>query len=219
MKRFSVIFLVIVFSLGFTQDVYPGVFGIKGGVNFARVSNLEEEEYLDFGTKHGLIIGCFYRFDLGASFSIQPEAYFSMKGTKAAGEDSAFGVPYSYDFRIKLNYLEFPILLKYKFPASGKLKPSLFAGPYLGFNSSAKTYARVESMGVVETEEEDVSEDVKNAEFGITVGASLDYDIGHSIIIIDVRYSFGLTRIQDDPDPGTPDAKNSVFSLMLGFAF
>jgi hypothetical protein len=135
MKRFSVIFLVIVFGLGFTQDVYSGVFGIKGGVNFARMSNLElvEEDMFDFGSKHGLIIGCFYRFDLGASFSNQPEAYFSMKGTKATGERSAYGVPYSYDFGFKLNYMEIPILMKYKFPANGKLKSSLFAGPYLGF--------------------------------------------------------------------------------------
>jgi hypothetical protein len=190
-------------------------------VNFARVSNLEEEDEFDFGTKTGLIIGCFYRFDLGASFSIQPEAYFSMKGTKAAGEESAFGVLYSYDFRLKLNYLEIPILLKYKFPANGKLKPSLFAGPYLGFNNSAKAFARVESesMGIEETEEEDISDDVKNTEFGITVGASLDYDIGHSSIIIDVRYSFGLTGILDDPYPDAPVSKNGVFSLMLGFAF
>jgi hypothetical protein len=231
MKRFSVIFMVIVFSLGFTRDVYPGVFGIKGGVNFARVSNLKAENLfhldLDFGTKHGLIIGCFYRFDLGASFSIQPEVYFSMKGTKATGEFSAHGVPRSYDVRLKLNYLEFPILMKYKFPANGKLKPSLFAGPYLGFNSSAKFFVRGESMGIEKTGEEDISHDVKNTEFGITVGASLDYDIGHSSIIIDVRYSFGLTGIYDDPipvsvsvpDPDTPVSKNGVFSLMLGFAF
>ena len=142
-----------------------------------------------------------------------------MKGTKAAGEFSANGVPESYNVGFKLNYLEFPILMKYKFLANGKLKPSLFAGPYLGFNSSAKFFVKVEKTG-----EEDVSENVKNTEFGITVGISLDYDVGHSSIIIDVRYSLGLTGIYEDPispfpDPDTPDSKNDVFSLMLGFAF
>ncbi len=216
MRKFSVIFLIMVFGLVFTQDVYPDGFGIKGGVNFARLANLEEDEF-DYGTKTGLIFGAFYRFDLGDRFAIQPEICFSMKGAKAEGEESAYGIPYSYDIRVKLNYLEIPVLLKYKFHTQGKLKPSLFAGPYVGFNTSAKMFTRVEVIGIKETEEEDVADEVRNTDFGLIVGASLDYDIGHSIIIIEVRYSMGLTRIPEDPDAS--DAKNSVFTLMLGYAF
>jgi hypothetical protein len=220
MKKLSVICLVIVFGLVFSQNVYPNGYGIKAGVNFADISNLEnpflEMLGIKFGTKIGVIAGAFYRIDLTNSFAIQPEVYYSQKGTRASGKGSIYDVPYSYDFSLRLDYIEIPLLMKYRIPTRGKFTPGIFAGPYVAFKVSAKAALTVESEGMKQTQEVDI-EDVKKMDFGLAFGANLDFDIGHSSIIIDIRYSLGLSKISEYEDD--PDMKNSAFTLMLGYAF
>jgi hypothetical protein len=136
-----------------------------------------------------------------------------MKGTKASGSGVIYGYGYSYDLSIEINYLEVPVLMKYKILPEGDYTPSLFAGPYVAFQMSAKGSATVEVDGVSQTEEMDM-EEVKSIDLGITFGGSLGIKVGSGRIILDIRYSFGLTKIADDTD-----AKNSAFTLMLGYAF
>jgi hypothetical protein len=220
MKKLSVICLVLVFGFVFSQNVYPDGYGIKAGVNFADLSNSQnpilEMFGIRFGTKIGIIAGAFYRIDLTDSFAIQPELYYSQKGTKASGEGSLYGAPYSYDFSFRLDYIEIPILMKYRIPTRGKFTPSIFAGPYVAFKASAKAVLTVESGGVKQTQEVDI-EKVKTMDFGLAVGANLDFDIGHSSIIFDIRYSVGLLKISEYEND--PEMKNSAFTLMLGYAF
>ncbi len=236
MKKLSVICLVIVFGFVFSQNVYPNGYGIKGGTNFANVYNVED--FYDFETKTGFIVGGFYRFDLKGNLAIQPEVYFSMKGAKASGVDtySYSGEYYSYtetetyDYSMELNYLEIPVLLKYQIPTRGKFKPALFLGPYVAFKMGAKltgTYkyeSTYEYDGEVYNEdyEENIDEElslIERTDFGIVVGASLDIEVGSGSLIIDARYNLGLTGLSKFDEESDPGMKNSAFTLMLGYAF
>jgi hypothetical protein len=123
-----------------------------------------------------------------------------------------FGVPIVYSLSINLDYIEIPILFKYKFPAQ-KINFALFAGPYVALKARAKGTFTVSGSGYEESEDVDL-EDVKSTDFGLTFGADAAYKIGKGCIIIDLRYSLGLVEIADGSD-----AKNSAFTLMLGFAF
>lgn len=227
MRKYIAAMTVITPMLLFSPYANGDGFGIKGGVNFTDVSSIRVVDIpLDyyFGTKTGLIIGAFYRFDLGKRFAIQPEVYYSMKGTKASGEETIINMLLSYDIRVKLSYLEIPVLIKYKVPAKGKIKPTIFVGPFLGFIWDAKLVGREEFAGQQATVEIDIGDFLKGAvDLGITFGAGLDFDTGHGSIILDARCSLGLTYTFEDvylySKLWAGQARNSTFSLMLGYAF
>jgi hypothetical protein len=231
MKKFSFIVLAIVFGLVFVPGVYPNDYGIKVGANFANIN--EEGGFYGFEIKTGFIVGGFYRFDLKGNLSIQPEVYFSMKGTKAAGEQTQFhyGEDYTqisrstWDFSMKLNYLEVPVLLKFRFPSKRKFKPNVFLGPYAAFKLSAEVTGTLifelteEYGGEVHTESRDYTGGLINhkrgIDFGIVIGAGFDIGMGSGSLVIDARYTLGLSNI----DKALPGENNSVFTLMLGYSF
>jgi len=232
MKRLSVMVLVMVLGLVFTQDLHPKGFGIKSGANFANVYNVEDS--LDYKTKTGFIVGGFFRFDLNNHLAIQPEAYFSMKGTRGGGAETYnyYGVTVTdtYEYTFKLNYLEIPVLLKYKIPASGKLKPSLFVGPCVAFKLSARltgsykheeTYASYYDSGYYSytTNVDEEVDAVERMDFGLVVGAGLDIEMGSTSLVIEARYNLGLTGLSKFADASDPGAKNAAFTLMMGIAF
>ena len=232
MKRLSVMVLVMVLGLVFTQDLHPKGFGIKSGANFANVYNVEDS--LDYKTKTGFIVGGFYRFDLNNHLAIQPEAYFSMKGSRAVGEDTYSyydsTVTTAYDYTLKLNYLEIPVLLKYKIPSGGKVKPNLFIGPSVAFKLSARltgsykyqeTYASSDYSGYYSyaTSIDEEVDAVERTDFGLVFGAGLDIEMGSSSLVIEARYNLGLTGLSKFADASDPGAKNAAFTLMMGIAF
>jgi len=101
-------------------------------------------------------------------------------------------------------------------PSPGGVKPCLFAGPVLALKLSGKMKA--EYAG--ESEEEDIEdEDMKSTDFGLVIGAGLDFGLGApgmGKLTVDIRYSLGLSTISTFEGD---DVKNGVFSLMVGFSF
>ncbi|GAH00873.1 unnamed protein product, partial [marine sediment metagenome] len=117
---------------------------------------------------------------------------------------------------IKLDYLEIPVLAKIIVPTPGGVKPCLFAGPVLALKLSGKMKAEYAGESV----EEDIEdEDMKSTDFGLVIGAGLDFGLGVSgmgKLTVDIRYSLGLSTISTFEGD---DVKNGVFSLMVGFSF
>jgi hypothetical protein len=194
MKTFRVFVLLIVFGFILTTAMYPGEHGIKFGVNFSRLSGSGS----DFGSQPGLIFGVFNRVDLKWNFAVQGEIYCSMKGAD------------SLSYEIKMNYLELPTLLVYNIPTGGKIRPNIFVGYYAAF----KLLAVAKRMYLSGSEDEEL--EVKKKDSGIVFGGSVLIDIGSGKLIVDARYSKGLSKIVES---GPVDIKNSAFTLMLGYAF
>jgi hypothetical protein len=189
--------------------------GVKGGVNLANIGGADIDEFeADLGTstdsKAGLVAGAFAEFMIGNMFAIQPELLYSQKGFKA---DSA-GV----ELKLKGDYLEIPVLLKINIPIEGsKVHPHVYAGPAVAFKASCKI--EVSGGGASASEDcEDAGLLIKSTDFGVAFGGGVSVDVGGAEVGVDVRYTLGLTSVDDDPDPF--DIKNKVISIMgtVGFA-
>ena len=183
--------------------------GFKIGVNYANVFGEEAtalEEFLgaDFKSKMGLCAGGFIQFNLSNVLTIQPEFLYSMKGARMEEEVLGETLKVAYN----LSYLEVPVLVKFMIPTPGGVKPSLFVGPAVAIKLGAKM--KVEYAG--DTDEDDVSDDVENTEFGLIIGGGLDF----GKIMFDVRYNLGLTTLSIYEDE---EIKNRGISFKVGFSF
>jgi len=175
-------------------------FGVRGGINLASV-NGDDVSFFDVSPKSrvGFSGGIFAGIRVTSNFLIQPEVLYTQKGAKYEEGGS--------EALIKLDYVEVPVLFKGRF-GSGGVKPSVFAGPAVGFKVSGKS--------AFDGEEEDL-EEAKGTEFGIVFGAGLDLAAGSGAFTIDARYTLGLTTLDDSAVAA--DIKNGVWSFSLGYAF
>jgi hypothetical protein len=150
--------------------------------------------------------------------SVQPELLYSSVGAKESEsetyDDSGFEVTEEYDATIALNYLSLPIMIQYKL---GKV--NLQAGPQLSFFMGGK-YKGDYSVTVDgdEVESGDFDEDVEDAlmkvkgmDFGFNLGLGMDFDK----LNIGLRYSAGLSKINDDE--GDDKYTNNVIQLSVGY--
>ena len=94
----------------------------------------------------------------------------------------------------KMEYLNVPVLFNYYVAPGFAVK----AGAQVGFLMKAKNG------------DYDFKDACKKVDFSIPVGLSYEF----SDFVIDARYNYGLTRINDD---GGKKHKNSVFMLTLGY--
>lgn len=164
---------------------------IKLGINIANV-NGDDADNTD--SKTGLIGGFGMKFGLGGMIAVQPEILYTKKGYKV---DMGNG-----DVSINLDYVEIPVLAKLNMP----MIPGFYAGPALAFNTAA------------EDEDGNEIENVKGTDFGLVLGADYALPIGTmGKAILDARYTMGMSTI-DDSDADL-SIKNSVFSIMAGYAF
>jgi hypothetical protein len=170
--------------------------GVKGGLNIATQDISGGGSSLD--SRYGAVFGVFYTLPLGW-IGLQAEGLYSQKGArvKAAGSTST----------LVLDYFEVPVLARLRFGAARR-HFFVAGGPSTGFRIKAK--GRTEFSG--STEEIDLADQVKQVDFGIAAGGGME--IGS--LVIDGRYTFGLTDI--DKDAGTR-TKNRVVSVTAGFRF
>lgn len=209
MKKPIPILLAVFLTLAFSQLAFAGVYGFKLGVNSASISNVDLDPEFEVSRKMGLIFGAFYTLSLNDQIAIQPEFYYSQKGIKVSGTLEGTKI----SGKDSLNYLDIPVLMKMRIPAQGKLTPSIFAAPCVSILLDAKEMAEWNG----ESQEQDIKEDLNSLDFGMSLGATLEFETRHGILIIDLRYTLGLTKILKFPDD--PNSKNSSLTLMTGFAF
>lgn len=201
MKKILVI-TVLLLVLASSHLVHAVEFGVKCGWNTSSMTGLKA--IWEKTNRQGMSIGAFASFSLSGSLEVQPEIYYTQKGVKAdVGE---WGVPYIYTY--KMDYLEVPVLLKWSL-TDGSLSPYLIAGPYLGFKGSFKL--KVEGEGAVE---EGSVGYFKDSDFGVAVGAGLALKQGHGAFLLEVRYTLGLSKIND-----FGDSKNRTLGVLLGYQF
>lgn len=150
-------------------------FGLKGGLNVSTLNN-SKDNGTDFKTKLGFNAGAIAHLHLAPQLALQPEVYYSAQGAK-------YDVG-STEGKVKLGYINVPVLVQYMFDNGFRLQ----AGPQVGFLINAKN-----EIGSVET---DIKDNLKKVDFGITAG--LSYVEPSSGVGIDARYNLGLSDINDN---------------------
>lgn len=185
-KIFCVVALnCFLLSAAFSQNTH---FGVKAGVNLSSVKVSDGEDY---DSKTGFHVGGLAHIHISQHFAVQPELVFSTQGGQDEGED----------FKLKLNYINVPILAQYMFNDGFRLH----TGPQLGFLVGAKT-----KEGDVEI---DVDDQIQSFDFGWTFGGSYIAKRGFGV---DVRYNLGISNISDNDGF---EAKNRVFQLGVFYQF
>ena len=176
------------------QDVSVGV---KAGFNLANVTIDEPGRNIsDPKNTVGFVAGVFFIAPTSGLLAFQPEVLFSMQGAKLTeGSNST---------SLKLEYVQVPLLARIKPP---KFPLGMVVGPSVGFRTSSKLSVR----GV--DEDLDLEDEIEGTEVGWVAGVILD--VAH--VVLDGRYTWGLTNIAKDSSDG--EIKNRVFSLTLGFRF
>jgi len=203
-KFFTLLFIVAAFT---SISLAQMQLGLKAGLNIANIGGSDVDELVgqSLDSKTTFAGGIFFMYQFSDMFAIQPEAYYSMKGATY----SEGGV----DLTISLDYIEIPLLLKFIIPIKGSnIRPSIFAGPAIGFNTTHKM--KVEYSG--QSAEEDIP-DTKSTDFSLAFGGGVGFPVGNGELGVDVRYILGLSTIDDSSDPW--DVKNNVINFNLYYGF
>lgn len=182
-------------------------FGVLAGASFAKISGSDVTG--DVKIRTGFAAGGFVNIGVSKNFAIEPEALFVQKGAKQT--DS--GV----ESKIKVSYVEVPVLLKLRFPSAsgGTVVPHVYAGPYLGFKAGCHISATDGSITAsANCADAPFNAKIKSTDFGATFGAGVD--VGRAII--DARYDLGLTKLGNDPS-GDNDIKSRTILLLVGWTF
>ncbi|MCX6834865.1 MAG: porin family protein [candidate division Zixibacteria bacterium] len=237
MRQITVILLVSLLLVATVTAESKLKFGIKAGAVMANMSGdgwdvIEEMDSVTIEKKSlmGVAGGLFVEFPLGTSgVSLQPELLYVAKGGK--GETTLDDVTFTR--KLKNDYIEVPVLVKYNFTSAGKASPFMFVGPVAAFNIASKVQDKNPpddpSYGDFDIE------NAKSLDFGLTIGGGLGLAMGSSgKLTFDLRYTVGLgdafkdvaeadfdenkTYIVDDAGKAL-DFKNNDIRLMIGYAF
>lgn len=188
----KLLFLMIVLAMVGTISAQPSFnLGLKGGVNFAKMS-LDMEDYnTDAVTKSHF--GAFGRIGWGRVF-IQPEAYYSGKGGDVTANISNTVTSFDY------STIDVPVLLGLKIIKGGAIGVHALAGPVFS--------------GIITNDVE--GSDLSNKDFYDSHFFNLQYGLGIDVLFLtlDARFEHGLNDLYNH---GALNAKNQTFMVSVGF--
>ena len=186
--------------------------GVKLGPTFSKLSVDEEgedgpETLTSFGG------GGFIRFGMGG-LNLQAEVLSITKGASTSISDPEFG---DATFDLKLNYVEIPVTAMFSL-GSG---PYLFAGPSVAFEVSCKIDIDTEDFDIEGGDCDDDSEtdsDRKKVDLSVVGGAGFEFPMGPGRLLIEGRYIYGLTNLNDSSTADDSSSKNRTWAIFAGFA-
>jgi hypothetical protein len=158
---------------------------------------------LDTDARIGLVGGAFLTINVSPTIAIQPELLYSVKGVETTFKYNYQSQDWESTLKWALTYIEIPVLIKYKIPTDGKVKPGLYLGPALGFNSKG-TFKQDDQVAndPLNFGEFDIA-NVKSTDFSAVFGGELGFVMSSFNLVLDVRYNLGLTKAFEDADLGT----------------
>jgi hypothetical protein len=183
--------------------------GIAAGVNLSEI-NASGNESLNvvFTDRPNVSAGGFVIAGLGRQGALEIDALYSVKGSQldlGTRED-----------RIRLTYIEAPVLLRYAGPVASPVRVHVLAGGYLGYLLRA---TRLSASGA--------TIDARDAFADVDVGWIAGVGLSVSHVRFDARYSGGVTNLASpDMDALVPDAdppphkyRNRGFTLLAAYEF
>lgn len=156
--------------------------GLIAGVNIANVK-FTPKLATSPDSRTGAVIGGLIDIGISSNIAIETGLEYVMKGAEA----TSGGVTE----KLKLDYLEFPALVKVKIPMT-EVNPYVLAGLTLGVNLSAKA----EDDNGQTSQEVDIKDNIESSDFGLFFGAGLNFRVAtKTSLFVQGGYSLGLTDI------------------------
>ncbi len=205
MKKLTSLLVVIFMTAAIAQSANaqsPVSFGLKAGLN---ISNLYGSDF-EYDAKTGVLLGGVLDINLPAlPIGIQSGVYYSQKGAEIEDNGATS--------KIKLDYIEVPVMAKFQLGPPGPITPHFVIGPYVGFNVNAE--AEVSDGDFFAGG--DISDMTRSTEFGGIAAVGLDFNLGVTKLNATARYTYGFTSaFDDDFDDGE---RNAAFTIALGIMF
>lgn len=191
---------------------------IRGGVNFANISNNDDGGYDDNRTLTSFQAGILADLMLTDFLALQPGLLYTGKGIKWEGNNQTL--------KFNPRYIELPVSLVFKTPTA----PTRFfagVGPYvaMGVGGQFKGDGLVDFSSDIEFSDDDplTAEEegagafiVRRFDYGLN--AMLGIEAGN--LVVSAQYGLGLAKVQSGSDSDNDqNNKHRVFSLNLGFKF
>lgn len=187
-------------------------FGLLAGVNLSEV-NVSGDERLNvlFVDRLDVSGGVFAEWPVSVSLRFRPEVLLSRRGTVSDEPGT--------ERRLRLTYLDVPLLLRYVGPPDQKVGLHVFGGPYVSVLQSAR---RIDLSNGAESR---VS--VKPHFSPVDVGWLAGFALNAYSLDVEVRYAGGVKTIAEDASLGglvpvaqrTSDLtfRNRGFSFLIGY--
>jgi hypothetical protein len=193
MKRIVTVFACALVVGGFqAHKADAQTIGFKLGSTFSKqdIDPQDEDETNDFLSAFGG--GGFIRFGF-AGLALQTEVLAVTKGTKL---ETALG-----DVESKYDYIEVPVTAMF---AVGN-GPYVFVGPSFAWDITDHD----EAPGLPELKKFDV---------GVTGGLGLQFPVGPGSLLVEGRYTHGLTNLNDTATSDDLKIRNRSFGAFAGYA-
>lgn len=210
---FTLLVVVCVSATAFSQQT---AVGLRTGATYFTLTNeaINDEAKYTLGVDLAIPI----EFQLSPFFSVQPELHFTQKGVQfedvVNGEDQTIAV--------KTNYVELPVLLKANF-GTQRLRGYAFVAPSLGYATNRFTAEKLgdadwvkERVDFIETE----GAESRRWDFSAIGGVGASVQAGVGSIVLDVRYSFGLsdnTNFTDEAPEDWEKTTNRGCTISVGY--
>ncbi|MFK8102712.1 MAG: porin family protein [Saprospiraceae bacterium] len=198
--------------------------GFRAGVNIANVKAFGISNAIPVNTQSifGPNLALVAEFGLGNNFALQTELNYLTRGfqVRESIDLDLFGanVPLGATAITKINYLDIPVLAKYKF-GSEKLSAYLTAGPVLGYALNGRLETRANFLIDVPVYDTDInlsSDNINRFEFGASLGAGVSFNTSAGNFFIDARYTQGFTQM-DQISFLDLNIKNQGFGISAGY--
>lgn len=136
------------------------------------------------GWRTGGSVGVLAEVDLSNAFALQPELAYVRKG--AVDSDSGIRLDR------RLDYIQIPLLVKYRFARYPSLTPEVFAGPFVAFNIEAQEIREIDGRRTTWA-----PANIRTTEAGLTIGTGVQWKTPIGEVRLDARYVFGLNSIKE----------------------
>ncbi|HNP33214.1 MAG TPA: porin family protein [Flavobacterium sp.] len=224
MKNLFLTATLLVFSLCIAQQGSASKsastsvkFGLKLGINFATLSNLDDPS-TSVSSRTGINIGGYLNYKFAKKFAFQQELLYTSQGA-IANQDSN-GTPVKLTFMF--DYFAVPLMLKY-YPTKAF---NVEFGPQLGFIVSKKLKGEANGQSFTYDIDDFFAEnniDAKASKFDLGLNFGLGYEFENGINFSG-RYTAGMIKVLKGPamvysNGSEQIIKNSVFSFGMGYTF
>lgn len=224
--------------------------GVKAGFSLPDlVGGSDQEITKDYKSRLTANFGGFVDVQLKKNLSLQLEADFAPQGGKRNGIQPVTraipGLPalpagsyYYANFNntAKLNYLEFPVMLKYRAARQKKVGFYVNGGPYFGYLMKAtQVTAGTSSLYLNNTgtipvliapstpfppipfdAKTDVTSSLHRFNVGVTGGGGITFKQKKNYFFVDARVAYGLTTLQKNT---ATDGKSRTGNLVISFGY
>lgn len=193
-------------SIGYAQQ--DTRFGVKAGVSSYTLSGNAVWQ-VNASSKTFVTFGALAEIGVAPNLAIQPELNYVVKGASSNYVvDIGGSGPLDITEKVKLTYLQVPVLIKYTFPVNGKLKPAFFVGPAVSFKVSAKD--DITGYGDSRDGNKDIA-NVRSADFGGILGAAVSFPLGKMMGTLGARYDMSLGNAFKDTNPDSVPSNEVAF--------